>query len=375
MDQAKLKCELERLINEAPQIAPSIIRFKEQGSYGNVTDDGLDRQNFVRWEIEASSILQNLAASGTLVFENLYNEYVKIKGDSKKFHSRSILVHKLLELLLSAVQLMRASLSLPAVGMAKRSDLNPWPVIRSFLLRLDSYEVPDTVDRAGLTVDWTLTDKKDYSHKTRLAAYRPLIDAAYQSLSNDEDRLRVAYIVTQELANRGSTDELGNALREIGWELRDNRLAPSGSIIRELFFPEQSQHDAYVGIRAILQQATKKITIVDPYVDQSVLTLLSACTKPGVSIRILTSKLPTDFVLEGRKWLSQHAESALNIATTKEFHDRFIVLDEITCWHVGCSIKDAGNKAFMLSELEDADNRAALLKQVSRSWDTATVAL
>jgi hypothetical protein len=88
-----------------------------------------------------------------------------------------------------------------------------------------------------------------------------------------------------------------------------------------------------------------------------------------------TSSLPTDFALEGKKWLSQHAGSSLNVRTTKEFHDRFIILDNSVCWHIGCSIKDAGNKAFMLSELEDRDNREALLAQARKSWDAAMVAL
>ncbi len=257
----------------------------------------------------------------------------------------------------------------------KQSDLNPWPVVRGFLLNLSSYDVPKIVDRAGLTVDWSLTDKQNYSHKMRLAEYRPRIDTAYQALSNDSDRLRVAYIVTQELAKHGATDELNDALVKIGWELRGGGLAPSNSVVGELFFQEQSQHAAYVEIRAIVQKVTSKIAIIDPYIDQSILTLLSTCAKPGLRVEILTSSLPTDFALEGKKWLSQHAGSSLNVRTTKEFHDRFIILDNSVCWHIGCSIKDAGNKAFMLSELEDRDNREALLAQARKSWDAAMVAL
>jgi hypothetical protein len=94
-----------------------------------------------------------------------------------------------------------------------------------------------------------------------------------------------------------------------------------------------------------------------------------------MNIRILTSKLPADLALEGKKWLSQHAGSSLEVRTTKVFHDRFIVLDDTACWHVGCSIKDAGSKAFMLSELEDHDNCMALLAQITKSWGTATIVL
>ncbi|OIO67330.1 MAG: hypothetical protein CO186_12000 [Zetaproteobacteria bacterium CG_4_9_14_3_um_filter_49_83] len=37
------------------------------------------------------------------------------------------------------------------------------------------------VDRAGLMVDWTLSSQQDFSNKMRIAAYRPRIDAAYES--------------------------------------------------------------------------------------------------------------------------------------------------------------------------------------------------
>jgi hypothetical protein len=254
-----------------------------------------------------------------------------------------------------------------------RGDLDPWRVIRSFLSKLRSYDVPDIIDRAGLAVDWTLHPRQDSTHATRWAAYRPRIDAAYESLRSDDDRLRIAFSVARELAERGLADEMNQALKEVGWELRENRLVPVGASVRELFFPQQSQHDAYVEIRAILQKATRSIMIVDPYIDQSILTLLSTCVHQGMTVRVLTAKLPADFGLEAKKWASQHGGTRLEVRTTREFHDRFVLLDDTECWHIGCSIKDAGNKAFMLSEVEDEKNRAALVGNVSKAWDGATV--
>jgi hypothetical protein len=143
-----------------------------------------------------------------------------------------------------------------------QSSLNPWPVVRGFLLRLSSYEVPEIIDRAGLTVHWNLNAKENFSNKMRIAAYRPRIDAAYLSLPSDDDRLRVAFIVARELATRATTNELNDALREIGWELCSDRLTPSDGSVRQLFFPERSQHDAYVEIRAILQNGVKSAVIV-----------------------------------------------------------------------------------------------------------------
>ncbi len=250
----------------------------------------------------------------------------------------------------------------------KRTELHPWPVIRGFVLQLSSYDVPRVIDAAGLRVDWGLTERQDFSDKMRLAAYRPKIDAAYSRLS-ENDGLRVAYIVAQKLADLGHGEKLNSALQNIGWRFEDGRLAPSNAPVCELFFPPQSQHDAYAEIREILKKAEKSITLVDPYIDQSTLTLLSSAIRPGMTFRVLTSKVPSDFNLEVKNWREQHRDISLQVRTTKAFHDRFIVVDE-SFWHVGCSLKDAGNKAFMLSQIEDDGNRRALLTEIETHWDT-----
>lgn len=253
----------------------------------------------------------------------------------------------------------------------ENSTLHPWPVVRGILLELSSYEVPKLADRAGLTVNWALTENKDFSDKMRIAAYRPRLDAAYNALSED-DQLRAVFVVAGELASRGLAEKLEAALKTIGWCLKEGRLVPEAVAVHELFFPQQSQHDAYVEIRRILQSASTSVSLVDPYVYQTLLTLLTAVLKPRMTIHILTAKLPDDFTLEAKAWQAQHTDVSLEVRTTREFHDRFIVIDEQLCWHIGCSIKDAGYKVFMLSNVEDDGNRSALLAQFERSWQAAT---
>lgn len=252
-----------------------------------------------------------------------------------------------------------------------KSDLDPWRIVRSFLSQLRSYDVPDVLDRTGLSVNWSLTEKQDYSHAMRWAAYRPRIDAAYQSLASEDERLRVAFVLARELADRGLGDELSAALTEIGWELRGNKLAPVAAAVTELFFPEQSQHDAYVEIRTLLNIATTSVTIIDPYLDNSLLTLLSGCVKNGTSVKLLTSKHPSDLSLELQKWQAQHPTIVIEVRTTKIFHDRFLVIDGTQCWHLGASIKDAGSKVFMINQIEDEENRAALVARQEATWASA----
>lgn len=140
----------------------------------------------------------------------------------------------------------------------------------------------------------------------------------------------------------------------------------------EHFFTKGATHDAYVKIREILRSASNSVIIVDPYIDDSIFQMLTSVQRPKLSVKLLTSKLPSDFGLEAGKFTTQHSGISLEVRKTKEFHDRFIILDDSQCYHVGASIKDAGNKVFMISQVEDQQNVGALLQEHKRSWKAAS---
>jgi hypothetical protein len=248
-------------------------------------------------------------------------------------------------------------------------ELDPWPVIVACLFELDSYEIPGAIDTSGMTVDWTLTAREDYSHKYRRAAYRPRINRAYESLNSD-NRLRVAFILSEELARRGLADKLDADLQRIGWRIDGGFLVPASETVRELFFPQGTQHDAYVRIREIIRRARLSLRIIDPYLDGTVFTILGDA-QISLKVELLTGKLPPDFALETAKFQKQHAQVRIETRRSRDFHDRFIIIDETECWHIGCSIKDAGNKAFMLSLMEDPKNSQSLLHALQSTWANA----
>jgi len=255
--------------------------------------------------------------------------------------------------------------------MTSTSGLDPWRVICAKLFELSSHDIPEVIERTGLVVDWSLNDRQDYSHTYRKNAYRPRINTAYEQLGA-EDRLRVANITASELVGRGKGDELNSDLQKIGWRIEGGRLTPATAEVSELFFPVGAQHDAYVEIRKILQKATISLKVIDPYVDSSLFTVLKTISGTSIEVELLTYKMPSDFVHEARTFLSQHTNIRLSAKTSKEFHDRFIIVDGKECWHVGASIKDAGIRVFMLNEVEDNGNRTALISQLDRTWSAAT---
>ena len=58
-----------------------------------------------------------------------------------------------------------------------KSDLDPWRIICGHLFEIDSYSIPELIDKTGMEVDWSLTDRQNYSHTYRKAAYRPRINS------------------------------------------------------------------------------------------------------------------------------------------------------------------------------------------------------
>ena len=250
-----------------------------------------------------------------------------------------------------------------------RTKLHPWPVIVSRLFDLDSHAIPAIIDRCGMTVDWSLTDRQDYSHKYREAAYRPRINRAYDGL-NTEDKLRVVYILAEELSNRGLGDQLDPDLQRIGWKMETGTLSPGNETVRELFFPHRTQHDAYVHLREIILGAEHTVRIIDPYLDETIFALLSN-TRTAMRVELLTNRLPPDFLHEAGKFREQYPQVTMEMRRSSDFHDRFIIVDNAACWHVGHSIKDAGKRAFMVSRIEDPRNVESLLLSSSAAWDDA----
>jgi hypothetical protein len=252
----------------------------------------------------------------------------------------------------------------------EKTELDPWRIICGHLFELDSFCIPEIIDKTGMVVDWSLTEREDYSHKYRKAAYRLRINAAYNSLS-EQDRLRVAYIVASELSGTRYADALNVNLETIGWRIEQGRLIPTRADVKELFFPKDTQHDAYVEIRRLFQKSKNSIVVVDPFLDSSVFKVLGTISSFPLKAKLLTYNIPSDFAQEARKFIEQYTNFKLEVRRSKEFHDRFIILDNNECWHVGCSIKDAGNRAFMLSKIDDHENRAALITQLNNSWFSA----
>ena len=123
------------------------------------------------------------------------------------------------------------------------------------------------------------------------------------------------------------------------------------NIKQKIFFKGQI-YDAYSIIIDIIKSANKKILIIDNYIDDNVLKMLSK-KKKDVEVTILTSIKSNIEKLDIKKFNKEYP--ILKLEKTNKFHDRFIIIDEIELYHCGASIKDLGKKCFAISKVENKE--------------------
>lgn len=119
---------------------------------------------------------------------------------------------------------------------------------------------------------------------------------------------------------------------------------------QKVFFDGQI-YDAFSLIVSLIQKAEKEITLIDGYVDVGTLDLLSK-KKENVSVTIYTQKRTRLTKKDVENFNAQYP--ALEVKYTKVFHDRFLILDRDTAYHVGASLKDAGKKCIGINLIQDA---------------------
>lgn len=130
---------------------------------------------------------------------------------------------------------------------------------------------------------------------------------------------------------------------------------------QKIFFDGQI-YDAFSLITSIIRKANSEIILIDGYVDVDTLNIL-AKKNAGVDVKIYTyASAP----LTNKDVVNFNAQyPTLTVKKTQVFHDRFIILDGRTAYHIGASIKDAGKKCFGISILEDPGMVTELLNRLT----------
>ena len=118
--------------------------------------------------------------------------------------------------------------------------------------------------------------------------------------------------------------------------------------VEGIFFDGQI-FDAYKFATDLIKSAKCSLILIDNYVDESVLLMLSK-RNSGVSATIYTHKINAQLQLDLNKHNEQYPP--IEVRTYKSSHDRFLIIDNTEVYHIGASLKDLGKKMFAFSKLD-----------------------
>ena len=114
-----------------------------------------------------------------------------------------------------------------------------------------------------------------------------------------------------------------------------------------IFFDGQI-FDAWQFVSQLIKEAEKTIVLIDNYVDESVLMLLSK-RNPNVKATIFTSNITKQLETDLNKHKRQYPP--IDLKHFSKSHDRFLIIDMKTVYHIGASLKDLGKKWFAFSRI------------------------
>jgi hypothetical protein len=124
-------------------------------------------------------------------------------------------------------------------------------------------------------------------------------------------------------------------------------------------------------IRKIIATATADVLIVDNYSSADTLSLVFSASA-AVTARVLTSDIKPDYGTMATRYRNQRGKSTLETRTVKTIHDRYIVIDGNTYYHVGATLKDLGTKMFSFSKKTEPAEVTKIQTALAAAWSTAT---
>jgi hypothetical protein len=137
--------------------------------------------------------------------------------------------------------------------------------------------------------------------------------------------------------------ETDQKFEQIFKALEDKSIKPKQGI-----FYDGQVFDAYVFVADLIKTAQKSIILIDNYVDETVLQLFTKRNK-NVTVKIYTKTISKTLKQDLEKHNAQYPK--IKIEKFDKAHDRFLIIDETTVYHIGASLKDLGKKWFAFSKM------------------------
>ena len=183
--------------------------------------------------------------------------------------------------------------------------------------------------------------KTEVAAKMSVEIARAFIQMRKFILENGDMMLSLAKLQNRQLEFENETNiKFDNILKRI-----DNLDLPKSAL-----FYEGQWFDAYEFISNLIAKANSEIILIDPYCDDRALQFLKHKNKDckATICKSSKSKLSEEDIS-----LFEKEYGTVEIHSSDNVHDRYIVLDNTECYSLGTSLNYAGSKLFTINKIEE----------------------
>ncbi len=129
---------------------------------------------------------------------------------------------------------------------------------------------------------------------------------------------------------------------------------------KEKLFLDGSEYDSYSYVHSIIKDVNCEVIIIDPYADVELLDMVK-----DIDARIILIMKNKSLLSEKQiNKFNKDYGNKLSVAKNDKFHDRYIILDRNTIYHLGTSINHLGKRVFSITLLEDKIVKSDLLNYI-----------
>lgn len=137
-------------------------------------------------------------------------------------------------------------------------------------------------------------------------------------------------------------------------------------ILQEPVLIKKNQpYTAYKKVKEIFSTGKKNIQIIDPYIDDTLFTLLNELNNK-IIINVITDKFQGDSKLLYEKFKKERGN--IEIQTSKDNHDRYVIIDQKSVYLFGSSINSLGNKSTTIVPIDNESVKKSIIKYFEESW-------
>ncbi|MFA5541183.1 MAG: hypothetical protein WC984_05880 [Bacteroidales bacterium] len=128
-----------------------------------------------------------------------------------------------------------------------------------------------------------------------------------------------------------------------------------------IFFDGQI-YDAYSFVIDLIRKAKKEIILIDGYIDNEVLDMLS---KKQTNVNVILYTLPNANINKTDIKRFNNQYPTLKDNRTTKVHDRYLIIDNTELYTIGASLKDLGKKCFSFTKMEEEGLIVELLSRLN----------